>query len=286
MPDDELVRYLLGDLPDEEAERLDERSIVDDEFAARLRTAEDDLVDAYARGRLTADQVTRFEALYLASPRRREQAVFARRFVAAIDTEARREEQARGPEPARTKTRWWPWTFAAAAILCLAFSAVLLRDARLRATLTDADRRMTAADTRLADLSGQLDAQRRATHTAEEALAQAREAQPVSAVAFVLPPQTRGVGPLPAVAVGPGSTPVMLAVAVQDTSDRYEAALRDPATNQIVWRSGSLAPDRGSLVAVALPAALLKSQHYVLDLTAIGGGRHFVDSYAFEVLRR
>ena len=56
----------------EDAERLDEASIVDDEIAARLRMVEHDLVDAYVRGRLTGDTLARFESHYLASPRRRE----------------------------------------------------------------------------------------------------------------------------------------------------------------------------------------------------------------------
>jgi hypothetical protein len=52
--DEQLVRYLLGLLPDEEAERLDELSIADDELAWRLRAVEDDLVDAYVTGSFIA----------------------------------------------------------------------------------------------------------------------------------------------------------------------------------------------------------------------------------------
>jgi hypothetical protein len=38
--DDTLKGYLFGQLPPEETERLDELSVVDDEFAARLDTVE------------------------------------------------------------------------------------------------------------------------------------------------------------------------------------------------------------------------------------------------------
>ena len=44
--DDQLIRHLLGTLPEDEAKRVEEESIVDDEIAARLQVAEDDLVDA------------------------------------------------------------------------------------------------------------------------------------------------------------------------------------------------------------------------------------------------
>ena len=45
--DRELERYLLGLLPEEEEERLDQASIEDDSVALRLRITEDDLIEGY-----------------------------------------------------------------------------------------------------------------------------------------------------------------------------------------------------------------------------------------------
>ena len=85
-PDDQrLVNYLLGLLADDEAERLDEASIVDDELAARLRIVEDDLVDAYASGTLDAPTRQRFESYYLSSPHRSEKVRFARGLLRVVD---------------------------------------------------------------------------------------------------------------------------------------------------------------------------------------------------------
>jgi hypothetical protein len=81
----QLVRYLLGLLSEEDAERLDAASIADDEVAAQLRIAEDDLVDAYVRGLLTGDTLERFESFYLASPRRRVKVCHATTFLRAVD---------------------------------------------------------------------------------------------------------------------------------------------------------------------------------------------------------
>ena len=50
-----LIRYLVGDLPAEEAERLDQLSIANDDFAWRLREIENDLVDAYVRSQLSGE---------------------------------------------------------------------------------------------------------------------------------------------------------------------------------------------------------------------------------------
>src|SRR3954468_22686301 len=114
--DEQLVQYLLGLLPSEDAERLDEASIADDDVAARLRVAEDDLVDAYVRGTLIGDTRTRFESHYLSSPRRRERVASARQFVRAIDGAPRRlpADDGRGPGASRLVS-----TLAVAAALSL-----------------------------------------------------------------------------------------------------------------------------------------------------------------------
>src|SRR4051812_38707507 len=65
--DDTLVRYLLGELSEDQSEALDERSIVDAAFAERLQAIEHDLADAYVRGELSADERRRWERTWGAS---------------------------------------------------------------------------------------------------------------------------------------------------------------------------------------------------------------------------
>src|SRR5262245_27563546 len=86
--DQRLVRYLLELLPEDERDRLDEDTIVDDDLAARLRIVEDDLVDAYASGTLAGETRERFESRYMQSPRRRERVRFAGNFLRAVDRAA------------------------------------------------------------------------------------------------------------------------------------------------------------------------------------------------------
>jgi hypothetical protein len=77
-PDDELVvRYLLGALPDDDTECLDELSITDDEFVLRLRTVEQDLIDAYVKGELSAGVRALFRSRYLVWPAQRKKVRFA-----------------------------------------------------------------------------------------------------------------------------------------------------------------------------------------------------------------
>src|SRR5579862_1803941 len=120
MNDEVLVRYLLGQLGPEDAERLDEASIVDDETEARVRLVEHDLVDRYVRGTLSGEMLSRFESHYLSSPLRRENVRLASRLVHAVDrVGARREGERREPDSSagetagtagqrRTGARWLP----------------------------------------------------------------------------------------------------------------------------------------------------------------------------------
>ncbi|HQU85293.1 MAG TPA: hypothetical protein PKY59_19290 [Pyrinomonadaceae bacterium] len=77
---DKINAYLLGVLPENEAETFDELSFTDDDFADELSAAEKDLVDAYVRNELRGTTLEHFKDYYLASPIRREKVKFAETF--------------------------------------------------------------------------------------------------------------------------------------------------------------------------------------------------------------
>lgn len=80
--DPRLVNYLLGLLPDEEAEPIEEASVADDQVAWQLRIQENDLVDAYVSGTLPTERRQQFERGYLISSRRREKVRIAQGLLA------------------------------------------------------------------------------------------------------------------------------------------------------------------------------------------------------------
>ena len=304
--DDQLIGYLLGSLRADEAERLDEQTLIDDELAGRLRMVEDDLVDAYACGRLTGDLLRRFEFFYLASPRRREKATFAREFARTVEGAGPRQPPVAPPvappaappvpQPAAgtvgVRARVFAWPLAAAAVLFLGMSLLFLQDVQLRRALKDAERQAAASSQRATTMATELEEQQRAAAAATQARADARAVEPLATVALVLLPQTRGVDSTPIIAVAPGSGTVPLDLQIEAASPaRYEVALKDPATNQVVWRSPPIRRQRvrrPPVVTVDLPASLLKPQHYALDLFELRTGVTpvFAGSYAFEVARR
>jgi hypothetical protein len=316
--DQQLVRYLLGLLPEEEAERLDEQSIVVDEFAARLQCVENDLVDAYVSGTLEGDILERFESFYLASPRRREKVKFAERLLAAADrasasgvgnvtSQAARplavqgQRSGRAEPDARVAPRWrMPSSLAAAAVLLIACGFLLVQDVRLRRGLSDAQREGAVLGSRAQELARQLEDQRAANSATMTELDRIRAAQPIAPitpitptapVALVLLPQTRDVGPVPAIALESGSGIVAFDLMLEAVDfSRYEVVLKDPATSRAVWRSGLLTPrsTRPATIAVAVPASVLKPQHYSFDLSVrnAAGAVDIVGSYAFQIRSR
>lgn len=307
--DRQLIHYLLGLLPDEETERIDELTIVDDDIAARLRGVENDLVDAYVRGTMPADDRARFEFVYLASPVRRRKVEFARGFLPLAD----RAVASVSPATPATLAPGRPfagWALAAAAALLLTTGgALLVGELRLRNALADAHTTRAALDQRAIELERELLQQRTASaDTASEverlradmaALTQRAPSSdtariPTAAstmIALVLPPQTRSGAPVAAIAVPPSAQGVAFELQL-DASDypQYEATLQDSTSARVVWRSGKLTARAGELpsVSIVIPVALLPPQRHALQLVGYdsSGAPHPVGSYGFRVARR
>lgn len=89
-----LALYLLGGLSERERERIEEAFFADDEAFEQMLIAEEELIDAYARGELSAEERGRFEAHFLASPRGRERVHFARSLADAVSGARPAQEEA------------------------------------------------------------------------------------------------------------------------------------------------------------------------------------------------
>jgi hypothetical protein len=324
--DEQLVRYLLGLLTDEEAERLDELSIANDEFAWRLHAVEDDLVDGYVSGSLGGDVREQFERSYLASDRRREKVRVAEallrvgRAPTAPGGRTGASISVRTPlasdAPPRTRawrvsrdrfvTRSSRWGLAAAALLLLGASALLLvNGSRLQRRLDEARVDRAALERRVQELEQQLREQQSASAGAASALERIRgelaratkPAEPpggntgVMATAVLLYPQTRAAGDVPMVSLTPGIESVAVDLFLESPDfSQFQAALRNPATGATIWRSGQVAPSVASasrVVRIVVPARVLKAQHYSVDLSGVGAGDpELLGSYVFRVVRR
>ena len=69
----ELRQYLLGDLTGEAQRRVEERLLTEPDFLEELLVGEEELMDDYVGGELSADERLKFERHFLSTPERRRQ---------------------------------------------------------------------------------------------------------------------------------------------------------------------------------------------------------------------
>jgi hypothetical protein len=313
-----LVQYLLGSLPEDNAEHLDELSVSNDEFAMRLSAIENDLVDAYVRGELSGQTLEKFQAFYLSTVKRREKVRFAESLFAfekksAIDgcgaPVAPAQEERREVRSSWRSFLIIPrWGFAAAATMLAVAGFLALDNVRLYNEMSRAQADRAVLQQREHDLQARLDEQHAANAESVKELAQVRESlallekqavgnqqpsgvrsSPIIA-SLVLSPQTRGAAQMATLSLSPGTTRVDLRLELEsDDFPQYRVALKDSATSQILWRSGKLKSDtkgQSSAVSISVPENLLKQQNYELELSGIpsSGATEFLSSYVFKVV--
>jgi|SRR5579871_613800 len=104
---DELIRYLLHQMPEDDRAAFLDRWSDDPELHEQLRMAESELFDAYAGGDLGPEERRRVEEYLLVSESQRQKLAFA---------EALRTSLSRRPR----RRIVWPWLSAAAAVIVLA----------------------------------------------------------------------------------------------------------------------------------------------------------------------
>lgn len=119
-------RYLLGELPEDEAAALEEACFTSQDAFERVRGVEDDLLDDYVAGDLAAGERQRLEARLLRSARQRERLTAARALHLAGGQRSRSE--ARGP------VRWRSAVRLVGALAALALVGVGLQRLRPNAT--------------------------------------------------------------------------------------------------------------------------------------------------------
>ncbi|MCI0352564.1 MAG: hypothetical protein L0Z53_24355, partial [Acidobacteriales bacterium] len=144
-----LERYLLGQLSEEEQQRIEQRFFDDEPYYQRLLEVEDELRCAYARGILPRAQQEQFERRFLIFADERKRVELARDMLAElprVSVEEPRRPASRLSEP-KTARSWLPWSFgwlsparsfalAAALVIVAGCVWLLFETARLRNQLS------------------------------------------------------------------------------------------------------------------------------------------------------
>ena len=287
-----LVAYLLGTLPEETAERLDELSVTDTTFADSLAAAEHDLIDSYIRGELQGETLERFRQQYLASPFRREKVDLARALRAFTESQPTASAARRFVTRALMPPSILTIALAAAALLLIAAGGWLaIENARLREQV-----RAIQAQGSATDLQRQLAEQRLAaerdlelTRLREERTRLEKALDTITIASFVLMPQVRGAAQPSDLSIRRGTTHVALQLMLDPGEySTVSVALLDSSGRRTLWRGAAMQPRTtpdGKVVDVTLRAEQLPPDRYLLRVEASPPSRAgIIGDYAFRVL--
>jgi hypothetical protein len=138
--ENEIVRYLLGEMEEPELLAIENRLMSDSNFFSEVRAFEDELMDSYLNGELSSPQEKRFREHFLRTPARQQQLQFAQALRKHL-----RESMAIQPASgilARSRTAAL-WVITALVVLCAVegifvgrFVADLRREEQKTAELT------------------------------------------------------------------------------------------------------------------------------------------------------
>ena len=287
-----LVAYLLGTLPEETAERLDELSVTDTAFADSLAAAEHDLIDSYIRGELQGETLERFGQHYLASPFRREKVDLARALRAFTESQPTSIAPRRFVTRALMPPSILTIALAAAALLLIAAGGWLaIENARLREEV-----RAIQAQGSATDLQRQLAEQRLAaerdlelTRLREERTRLEKALDTITIASFVLMPQVRGAAQPSDLSIRQGTTHVALQLMLDPGEySTVSVALLDSSGRRTLWRGAAMQPRTtpdGKVVDVTLRAEQLPPDRYLLRVEASPPSRAgIIGDYPFRVL--
>jgi hypothetical protein len=285
--EDGLRRYLLGLLPEAEAEALENQYFAHPEVLQRVRGLEDDLLDDYAAGRLGPEEALAFERRLLASPALRPRVAVARalRWAAASSNPARATRASTG-----SFRRWGLPAALAAALMVVAVLALRSRPPRpAEMANVPAHRSSPApAQTRVAPRAAPLESSPGpvVTATAPE--------PPATAVVLALAPVLlRGERGSTELSLPPGTRTVVLELEgdpalLPDAATGLEAVLKT-VEGEAVWHGRARRADRAArpslLASAQVPASRLPAGDYLVTLSARGGDAATLHTYFFRIGR-
>lgn len=308
--EEEIMRYLLGQCSEEEQIHIEGRYLSDDGFLELVLLAEEELIDNYVQGRLNERQREQFETYYLVTDERREKMAFAVSLRAYSQQSVKPVDRATTPPPAPRsffklmifEKRGLTAAAFAAGLLLIAVGWLAVETMRLRSELVRSKTRMVELEESEQLLQQQIVEERARNEQLVEHVEELQNPQipeggnksaypSAIAMLVIAPGITRDISKGNTLILSPGVKTARLRLVFRNGDyQSYRATIRNPANEQIWVQTGMKASARGESksVVVSLPAALLKSDDYMLILSGItkAGNAEDVNEYQFLVKRR
>lgn len=298
--DTALKKYLLGEFPGKGLDDLERAYLADSDLFERLLVVEDDLLDQYARGELTATDRTQFERQLLATPGQRERLVNARVLLAVT--------RAQRPAPVSPKQflsdKWTSWLGVLGQRSTLAFVTLLLLvvagGIAVRVWQRNGELKRIQAESKLpqpkqpepqATLQAQQsDEKQKVPKPADSPATPVRTERAPQVATFVLPMTlTRGDSATTFI-LKPGVETVHLQAQLADGGYKtYRAELLSADGDHIQTFTG-VKPQRttkGDVLILNVPTKLLGRSDYILKLSGIGEGGRLEEAgfFSFRITR-
>jgi hypothetical protein len=294
---DLIKRYFLGSASVDERSRLEDSYLADNNGFEEMVAAENDLIDAYARGELTNPEKAQFEKEYMNTPDRRARLEFARalRVVGSEASQAvvaekvslwqriRSHFQPTGPQ--------FRWALVASAVFLVVGGAWLVRQNQgLRGELQQSRGAQAELHKQLETKDPQLAEQ------AKEPLAGTEVAKlempPLPELNLTLNPGvSRGSERRQEVlSLLPTPSRIQLQLTLDDANYLFYEAVLETAEGREVHRVGSLKAHGsagGKSVVLRLPSRLIPPGDYVVRVNGTNGGSdgaEEVDVYTFRAV--
>jgi len=286
-----LTRYLLGQVSVEERAELEDRYLNDDDLFETLVAAENDMIDAYVRGKLAEPEKQQFESYFLCTPERRERVELAEALVKA--GAATGQPRTGWPVPlggAQTPAmRLALATLLLAAVIGLSWMAAVNR--KLHRQLEEVQGEQANARRQAQELQQQVAALQQRANAGQDQLVEApAPGKAILSLALVsdLP---RGRSQQTTLHLSAGISQVRLLLRQAREGPAAHAVILETAEGRQVWQKAGLeakpARGGGQVVTVEIPPAVLQRGDYVLRLfRTVGGNTVEVDPYSFRVVRR
>lgn len=272
---DQIDRYLLGRLADPDRERLEARMFEDRAVWTAIRDAEDDLIERYVAGELSAADRADFEGHFAVSASRRERVEFARslpRALASVPGMAR----AAKPAPPRTMR---PWLGVAAALLVAAVwlgRAWSTGPAGATTPLVGATTPVPAAAPPLGSFAPAVSPPAAAADSASGDLI-LRGALVRGADGQTMPRLAQ-----------PREADVRIDVALEGAAGTTGVAVLETVEGTAIWKGSARLAEDGRTARVVVPGSILRAGDYLLRVAPgdADGASGRTSEYAFRVIAR
>ncbi len=297
-----MLRYLLGDLPEEQQFALEQEYFAEQEKFEQVWALESELIDNYVRGNLPNKERALFERNYLASSKHQARVAVARNLVQAADETIVVEPE---PAPLKPNPSWWSNFLASLQLTQLAWGgvaalAVLLalggwwylrnvststeQIARQDAPASPVPAPSVEAPTPL-PIAPETPKTELPTPTSQPSQP-ARPAVP-AVLAFALGGALRNAGEIHRLSIPLGTKQVRMRINLEDKEhQRYQIRLRTIGGAEVLTQQAL--PPVGQAVFITIPTSKLPNGDYSLTLSGINstGEAEEITKYFLRVTQK